>query len=80
MAKGSYKFNADKYTKSNGTRFLGIYLIRWRAFELSEGSSRNWRDTSVLVLSSTCGGTMKVITMVSLSRTSRVAKAQKGLM
>ena len=58
-------------------QLLSIYLIRWRAFE---GTLRNWRDTSVRVLSSTCGATMKVITMFSRSRTRCDARAQKGLM
>ena len=80
ISRGSFKFVTDYYTKSNGAHFSSTHLIRWRSFEFSEGSSRNWRDTSVLVLSRTCGGTMKVIIMVPRSRTSRVAKVHIGLM
>ena len=79
IEKESFKFDVHKY-KTYGAHLLSIYLIRWRAFELSEGSSRNWRDTSVLVLSSKCGETMRVAITVSSPRTSRVARAQKGLM
>ena len=58
------------------TQPLSIYLIRWSA---SEDWGRNWRDTSVRVLSRTCGATMKVTTIFSCSRTKRVARTQKGL-
>ena len=78
MARGSFKFEVDKY-KAYSTHLLSNHLIRWRAFELSEGSSRNWRDISVLVLLSISGAIMKVAIMVSCSHTSRVARAQKGL-
>ena len=81
MARGPFKFEADKYKAyTSDARLLSVYLIRWRASEVSEGSSRNWRDTSVLVLSSKCGATMKDTMMFSCSRTSRVARAQRGLM
>ena len=79
MVRGSFKFEANKYYKVNGAHLLSIYLIRWIAFGLSEGSLRNSRDTSVLVLSSTGEATEKVTIMLSCSRTSRVARAQKGL-
>ena len=70
MARVSFKFEAGKY-KSNGAHISSLYLIRWRAFKVPEGSSKNWRDTSILVLSRTCGATMKVAICV--------ARAQKGL-
>ena len=79
MVRGSFKFEADKY-KAYKAHLLSIYLIRSRALEVSDGSSTNRRDTSVLVLSSTCEETMRVTIMVSSPRTSRVARAQKGLM
>ena len=47
---------------------------------LSEDSSRNWRDTSVRVFSSTSGATMKVTTTFSCSRTRRGPRIQRGLM
>jgi hypothetical protein len=78
-ARGSFIFEGDKH-QAYAKQLLAIYLIRWRAFELSEDSSRNWRDTSVRVFSRTCGATIKVTTMFSSSRTRRVARIQKGLM
>src|SRR5882757_2973853 len=79
-ARGFFKNKADKrkaYQIGTLHNLLGIYLIRSRAFELSEGSSRNWCDTSVRVLSRTCGATMSVTMIFSFSRTKRVARVQK---
>ena len=64
------KFEADK-TKINSAHLSSTYLIRWKAFELSDDPSRNRRGTSILVLSSTSGGIMKVIMTVSRSDESR---------
>ena len=80
-ARGPFKIEANKYKHMKLVHCtLSTYLIRWRAFELSEDSLRNWRDISVRVLSSTCGATMKVTTTLSCSSTRRVARIHKGLM